>query len=215
MSVSRVLCIVAATAGLHISSTSPNPPPLQSEKAIAPTGVEFILASYPLRITLTCIYWIVAILETVVIMVQIATPSIWAERILHTLAMGGDPSQVNLSATPTILHFTFETGIFHNHKLITTGPYSIVRHPSYSGAWIAYVGLMLYYGSSGSWVLECLIKGSLGGRLAGVLYALIMFLVVTGLTGRIPKEDEALRNEFGKEWEDWASGTYALFPFVY
>ncbi|KAJ7846338.1 hypothetical protein B0H14DRAFT_934364 [Mycena olivaceomarginata] len=198
-----------------------------------------MLGSYPLRTMLTGMYWGVAMAETAVILVQWReriSSSIFAERILHILAMGGNPDRVGLSVTPTLAigaclitcgavlrlqcyhalgrHFTFETGIFKNHKLITNGPYSIVRHPSYSGAWVAYVGLMLYYASAGSWVMECVMASTLG-KVFGISYALMMSLIVTGLTGRIPKEDEALRNEFGKEWEDWAAGRYALFPLVY
>ncbi|KAF8150461.1 hypothetical protein K438DRAFT_1865442 [Mycena galopus ATCC 62051] len=236
MAFSKVFCIVAATLGLHISSTSPNPPLLDSKKAIARTRLEFMLSSYTLRISLTYIYWGVAIAEMLVIMGTVS-PSIWAKRILHTLAIGGNSSKVTLVATPTLAigaclivcgaiirlqcyhalgkHFTFETGLFKNHTLVTKGPYSIVRHPSYSGAWLAYIGLMLYFASSGSWIMECAIKGSTVGGIFGLVYALLMFFVVTGLTWRIPKEDEALRNEFGKDWEDWAAGRYALFPFVY
>jgi protein-S-isoprenylcysteine O-methyltransferase Ste14 len=184
------------------------------------------------------LYWAVAVAETTVTIAQFSSPaSIWAERVLKILAMGGDLSEVNLSATPTLAlgsflvtcgailrlqcyhalgrHFTFETGIFKNHQLVTTGPYSIVRHPGYLGAFLAYVGLMLYYASSGSWIMECLIKGSATGRAFGLFYALLMFLVMTGLMWRIPKEDEALRTEFGNEWEDWAANRYALVPGVY
>ncbi|KAK7019890.1 hypothetical protein R3P38DRAFT_2970843 [Favolaschia claudopus] len=237
MSLSKIPCILAATIGLHISSTSPNPPQLFSEQTVAPTRVEFLLASYPLRLSLRCVYWTVAIAEIVVVIVQVTSPPIWGERILEMLAFGGDPTKVDLLATPRLVigsclitcgavvrlqcyhalgeHFTFETGIFKNHKLVTTGPYSVVRHPSYSGAWLAYAGLMLYFTTSGSWVMECAIKGSWAGTLFAGLYALLMFFVLIGLTMRISKEDEALKNEFGKEWEDWAAGRFAVLPFVF
>ncbi|KAJ7640823.1 hypothetical protein DFH06DRAFT_1215327 [Mycena polygramma] len=237
MSLPKILCIVVATLGLHTAQTSPNPPLLDSEKPIATTGLEFMLASHRLRLILTGVYWLVAVAESVSIVAQFASPSTWAERILYTLALGGDFTRIHLSPTPTLVlgslliicgaiirlwcyhalgkHFTFETGIVKNHQLVTTGPYSIVRHPSYSGAFLVYVGLMLYYGTPGSWIMECLIKGSTAGKAFGVFYALLMLLVVMGLGWRIPKEDEALRTEFGKAWEDWAADRCALVPGVY
>ncbi|KAK7018568.1 hypothetical protein R3P38DRAFT_3559107 [Favolaschia claudopus] len=236
----KTACIVAATLGLHISSTSPNPVSSHSEKPIAPTGLEFILASYRLRVVLRCLYWGVALIESVALLAQTApqtSPSIWSTRILHIL-VGADSKKLNVSATPTLVvgsflivsgtllrlqcyhtlgkHLTFETGILKNHKLVTIGPYQIVRHPSYSGAWIAYLGLMLYYyGTSGTWVMECVMKRSMLGRVLGWLYAMVMFLVVIGLTWRIPKEDEALKEEFGKDWEEWAAQRNALVSWLY
>ncbi|KAJ6591117.1 hypothetical protein DFH09DRAFT_1138642 [Mycena vulgaris] len=238
MPLTRILCVVASTLGLYISSTSPNPPLLDSERTIAPTRLEFILASRHLRVIQTGFYWSVGIAEMVVIVGQAASPSIWAQNILSGLSFGGDLNKVHLAATPTLAlgslliasgalvrfrcyhalgrHFTFETGIFKNHKLVTTGPYSIVRHPGYSGAFLAYAGLMLYYTSPGSWAMECAIKGSMAGKTFGTLYALLMFLVVTGLTWRIPKEDEGLKSEFGQEWENYAARVrYALIPGVF
>ena len=43
--------------------------------------------------------------------------------------------------------FTFEMSIRKNHKLITSGPYAIVRHPSYVGVILVASGLMLIHGS--------------------------------------------------------------------
>ncbi|KAJ6588464.1 hypothetical protein B0H19DRAFT_207471 [Mycena capillaripes] len=232
----KILCIVAATLGLHAASTSPNPPLLDSERPIATTALEFILASHLLRRGQTCIYWLIAIAETVCLLAQFAPSSIWAERILYTLAFGGDLTRIRLSVTPTLVlgsllitcgaglrlwcyhalgrHFTFETGIFKNHKLVTTGPYHMVRHPSYSGAFLAFAGMILYYGTPGSWLMECMIKTRVGMVLV-IVYALIMSIVMMGLTWRISNEDEALRAEFGKAWEEWAADRCALAPGVY
>ncbi|KAJ6610485.1 hypothetical protein B0H10DRAFT_1811511 [Mycena sp. CBHHK59/15] len=184
------------------------------------------------------LYWCIAMAETVVIAAQLGPQSALSQRLLTALAFGGHLGDVRFTMTPSLAlgslliaggailrlqcyhalgrHFTFETGIFKNHVLVTTGPYSIVRHPSYTGAFLAFAGLLIYYGSPGSWVMECLIKGSRAGKVFVALYSLVMFLVVTGLTWRIPKEDEGLRNEFGKEWDTWAATVqYVLIPGIY
>ena len=38
--------------------------------------------------------------------------------------------------------FTFEMSIRDEHKLITNGPYSVVRHPSYTGALLTVIGII-------------------------------------------------------------------------
>ena len=43
--------------------------------------------------------------------------------------------------------FTFEMSICRNHKLITSGPYAVVQHPSYVGAILVASGMMLIYRS--------------------------------------------------------------------
>ena len=42
-------------------------------------------------------------------------------------------------------HFTFELTLQKDHKLVTSGPYRIVRHPSYIGIYAFYLGSDLVY----------------------------------------------------------------------
>jgi protein-S-isoprenylcysteine O-methyltransferase Ste14 len=51
--------------------------------------------------------------------------------------------------------FTFEVTILPDHKLVTSGPYSYVRHPSYTGIYMTLLGPTLMALSPGSWLREC------------------------------------------------------------
>ncbi|KAJ7460340.1 hypothetical protein B0H11DRAFT_1736653, partial [Mycena galericulata] len=82
-------------------------------------------------------------------------------------------------------HFTFEMGIARDHKLVKTGPYSVVRYPAYTGALLVYLGLLFYYGSPGSWFVECVFNRTGWGKVFGVSYALMMSLVVAGFRRRM------------------------------
>ncbi|KAJ7788276.1 hypothetical protein B0H14DRAFT_2398565, partial [Mycena olivaceomarginata] len=42
-------------------------------------------------------------------------------------------------------HFTFEAVISEDHQLVKDGPHKYIRHLSYTGAVLAYIGLMIYY----------------------------------------------------------------------
>ncbi|KAI0794877.1 hypothetical protein C8Q75DRAFT_747823 [Abortiporus biennis] len=53
------------------------------------------------------------------------------------------------------LMFTFEVAVLEKHKLITGGPYSIVRHPSYTGMYMIIYGTNLVCFASGSWLRTC------------------------------------------------------------
>jgi protein-S-isoprenylcysteine O-methyltransferase Ste14 len=56
--------------------------------------------------------------------------------------------------------FTFEMSIRSDHKLITDGPYSIVRHPGYTGILFTITGIICWHASSVSIVLLlfCMVK---------------------------------------------------------
>ena len=41
--------------------------------------------------------------------------------------------------------FTFDMSIRNNHKLVTSGPYAIVRHPGYTGVMLVVIGILLVH----------------------------------------------------------------------
>ena len=44
--------------------------------------------------------------------------------------------------------FTFEVGIRKDHRLVQTGPYAILRHPSYTGLLVGIIGIALFLRSA-------------------------------------------------------------------
>lgn len=96
-------------------------------------------------------------------------------------------------------HFTFHVTILEDHKLITTGPYGLVRHPAYSSSFLRLLAMFGYYMGSGSWLRESQVCA--GRRAwAGLFPVLIAFasLFMKGFL-KLNTEDEVLRKEFGEE----------------
>lgn len=104
-------------------------------------------------------------------------------------------------------YFTFQLSIRKGHQLVTSGPYSIVRHPSYTGAWICMIGIAISQLAPGSLYSELGLWRNPLGFVAGAFQ--LVFVVYTGLTIhlRVQKEDAALHTEFRDEWVAWVSRT--------
>ena len=81
------------------------------------------------------------------------------------------------------------------HELVTTGPYSIVRHPIYTGLLLALVGSAI---AVGEWR-------------AVVALALAMFYFVP----KLRLEERWMREQFGEAYRDYCERTRALVPFVW
>ena len=96
-------------------------------------------------------------------------------------------------------HFTFHVALLKDHELITTGPYSIVRHPSYTGAIILYLGSLLWHGSSGAWLRESKIYKTTISLLGFVPVFVMYYFLITRISSRPKMEDELLRKEFGSK----------------
>ncbi|KAH9474825.1 Delta(14)-sterol reductase [Psilocybe cubensis] len=113
-------------------------------------------------------------------------------------------------------HFTYHITIMKDHKLITTGPYALVRHPGYMGWTFLYPAMAIYYMAPGSWFRET----GMYARKEGWLLILPMFIASVALmelaVRRSNAEDELLKKEFGKEWERWADRVrYKFVPGLY
>lgn len=107
--------------------------------------------------------------------------------------------------------FTYELTLKKDHKLITEGPYSVVRHPSYTALNTVIIGLLIHHLGEGSWW-----TARHGGWLGVGYVATMSVLYIIPFVYRCRVEDEVLREHFGDQWAQWAKKTpYRLIPFVW
>lgn len=165
------------------------------------------------------------------------SPSEISRRILSVLMVNGSNPEnlhvitplsvagVMLIASGTLLRmwcyrtmknlFTFDVSIRKDHKLVTTGPYGVVRHPSYSGIVLVYIGAACWFGSRGSWLRESGVLDTTGGRVAFGTYGFLMTAILVALLKRGAVEDRAMRQTFGKQWDEWALKVpYSFVPWI-
>src|SRR3954462_3796825 len=92
--------------------------------------------------------------------------------------------------------FTVDVTIEKDHELVERGPFRIVRHPSYTGVLLAFVGLGL---SLRNW--------------AALLVILIP--IVAAFIHRMNVEEDALALALGTRYAEYMKRTKRLVPFVY
>ncbi|VDC04840.1 unnamed protein product [Peniophora sp. CBMAI 1063] len=127
-----------------------------------------------------------------------------------------------LSGTPAVtITPTFLAGVLlvtvGTHELVTTGPYSVIRHPAYPARFAVLLGASMCTFRSGSWWKETGQGNVMMGRLVLAAWmAMIARDVVVLLFVMIPREEKMLRKAFGKQWTDWASQTrYKMIPGIW
>lgn len=183
-------------------------------------------------------YWTCAVAELCIIVAgTMESDSAWSKRVVALLLPSGKhPYCIRLTPTTTLAtilvvsgavirywcfremgrHFTFHITILENHKLVMTGPYSIVRHPSYAGTILMAVGQVIWYTAPGSWLREGMIYQIKLAWLLIIPVILCMFLGLANTPRRMMAEDAMLKKEFGKEWDKWAKAVpYRLFPGIH
>lgn len=111
-------------------------------------------------------------------------------------------------------HFTYHLAILPSHKLVTTGPYAYVRHPSYIALPLIISGCALSFTSQGTVLREWIGESNADGVVMSVL--IVMLYVGWQFVKRAEVEDRVLKEEFGKEWEEWARVVkYRFIPGLY
>jgi protein-S-isoprenylcysteine O-methyltransferase Ste14 len=88
-----------------------------------------------------------------------------------------------------------EVRLLPDHQLVRSGPYRLVRHPMYSGWWLALLGAILIYRT---WILVLLLA-----------FSILVF------ARRARLEERVLAERFGEEWQAYAASTKSLIPLVY
>ncbi|MFZ0442191.1 MAG: isoprenylcysteine carboxylmethyltransferase family protein [Methanobacterium sp.] len=92
-------------------------------------------------------------------------------------------------------YFSGVVGIQKDQKVIEKGPYKYVRHPSYTGALMIFIGLGLALQSG-----------------AAVLTLIVLFIIAYGF--RMYVEEKALISELGEPYLDYKKRTKRLIPYV-
>lgn len=83
-----------------------------------------------------------------------------------------------------------------DHRVIQSGPYKLLRHPSYAGGLLMLTGVGI---GMGSWI-------------GLVLMEVIAF---AGFGKRIAVEEKTLVQSLGREYRDYMKRTKRLIPFIY
>ncbi|TMI39062.1 isoprenylcysteine carboxylmethyltransferase family protein, partial [Candidatus Bathyarchaeota archaeon] len=91
--------------------------------------------------------------------------------------------------------FSLTVRVAEDHKVVDRGPYKLVRHPSYTGVLVTFLGLGL---AVQSW--------------AAILTLLIVFTVAYGYRMRV--EEKTLISQLGEDYLNYMKRTKRLIPYL-
>jgi protein-S-isoprenylcysteine O-methyltransferase Ste14 len=93
-------------------------------------------------------------------------------------------------------NFTATVRVNNEHQLIQAGPYAYIRHPSYTGAFLAVIGVAIFLNAT-------------------VSICISIILMFTAYYVRIRSEEKLLVTHFGEEYSAYAKNKKKLFPYVW
>ncbi len=93
-------------------------------------------------------------------------------------------------------YFTRSVSVESDQKLVSNGPYRLIRHPLYLGLLLLTSGVPIYL-----------------GNIPAVLFGLIFLLYA--LSRRIEFEEKLLEKSLGEKYRNWKKERAKLIPFIY
>ncbi|KAI0764002.1 hypothetical protein BD413DRAFT_641857 [Trametes elegans] len=230
----------------YVAMTPPTPPPTSKEKQNFAAPVDYFRRTFALQTTLVQFSkWAIVgmmLAECATILAQ-RFPSRLSSTLLSVLLPATGPGAqarvLDLAPTPRFLFcclagltggalrawcyrslgrfFNWQLSVQDDHRLVTSGPYALVRHPSYLGGNLGVYGNLAMIASPGSYFSAAGLWYTGWSRaVACFVVAHLSVIQMYICTTRVKQEDEVLRKQFGEEWEAWARQTpYKLIPFLY
>ncbi|KAF8182965.1 hypothetical protein BJ912DRAFT_977326 [Pholiota molesta] len=237
-----ILLILSVPISAYVSLTPPTPPAPKEQRRLNDFAIATRISVYICK----CFCWIHGVIEILILVLPTvarqfpqSTAAQWANdcffdyflpsslgkdktiffpplRMLGAFLMFSGSTIRYLCYRELGRHFTYHVALLDNHSLVTTGPYNIVRHPSYTGGILLSIGSLLWHSTSGAWLRQ---SGFYTKPVAwiAIIPTLIGICSFAGMLVRRPmEEDKMLKKEFGKKWNEWARRVpYRLVPGIY
>ncbi|KAG1816842.1 uncharacterized protein BJ212DRAFT_1271143 [Suillus subaureus] len=240
MAAAKTCLLLCATGAQYYALTPPNARP-SAKEVLNPTGLEVVTPW--IHILVKSIVG-VCVLSDIILAYAAGKESTPISKSLTTLLVRSDSCSLSsldyTMSSPALIvgsclsvigsairihcystlgrFFTFELSIRQDHKLVTSGPYSIVRHPSYAGGLCVFLGILFCHFHTQSWLVSCSgVFPSSGAKLTlGCIWVGLFSILYSGLWGRIEKEEAMLQGNFGDQWKSYVKRVpYKLVPWLF
>jgi protein-S-isoprenylcysteine O-methyltransferase Ste14 len=116
----------------------------------------------------------------------------WQLRLLGVFLSFGGILMLVLTHRTLSIHWSTTLQFKEGHSLITTGPYSLIRHPMYTSLYIIFIGLAIVSSFWPLWIL--------------VLLMTVFFVRIARI------EEDMMIDEFGDEYVSYIERTGSYLP---